>query len=188
MNSNTNKQSALDTLKQEALQCQKCHLRKDCKGVVFGEGNPYSPIMFVGEGPGQTEDELGRPFVGKAGQLLNTIFQAARINRQDIYITNIVKCRPFNNRTPNADEMNFCLPWLRQQYSIIRPSYMVLLGLAATHGILEPGVKMGSVRGRWIDKGNLKIMATYHPAAILRNPALKKPAWEDFQLIKETIS
>lgn len=188
MKPDTDKISALGKLKEAALQCQRCSLRQGCRGVVFGEGNPFSPVMFVGEGPGQTEDELGRPFVGKAGQLLNTILEAAGIKRQDVYITNIVKCRPPGNRTPNTGEMETCLPWLREQFRIIRPSHMVLLGLAATHGILDPGAKMGQVRGRWIEKGNLKIMATYHPAAILRNSALKRPVWEDFQLISSTLS
>lgn len=184
----SDKEKHLDNLRKQALECRSCHLRQGCRGVVFGEGNPFSPIMFVGEGPGQTEDELGQPFVGKAGQLLNKILKASGIGRQNVYITNIVKCRPENNRTPTADEMAACLPWLRSQYKIIAPSHMVLLGLAATHGILDPKVKMAEVRGRWIEKGNLKILATYHPAALLRNPSLKKAAWDDFQLIKQTLT
>lgn len=177
----------LKVLENKATQCGNCELRMGCHGVVFGEGNPYSPIMFIGEGPGQTEDEQGRPFVGKAGQLLDKILSAAGLPRESVYITNIVKCRPPGNRTPNMQEMQTCLPWLREQYKIIQPRFMVLLGLAATHGILNPGLKMGQVHGQWIEKGKVYIMPTYHPAAILRNPTLKRPAWEDFQLISKTI-
>jgi uracil-DNA glycosylase family 4 len=181
------KHELLENLKQRNMACQRCVFRKGCRGVVFGEGNPDSEVMFVGEGPGQTEDEMGRPFVGKAGELLNRILEAAGIPRESVYITNIVKCRPPGNRTPNSEEMEICLPWLREQYRIIRPKYMVLLGLAATHGILDKKAKMSQCRGKWFKKGNLLIMPTYHPAAILRNPALKEPAWEDFKLIRSVI-
>ena len=181
------KASQLKDLEYKAKQCRNCHLRSGCSGVVFGEGNIDSPVMFVGEGPGQTEDELGRPFVGKAGQLLDKILAAAEMPRETVYITNIVKCRPPGNRTPNMEEMQACLPWLRQQFAILRPRFMVLLGLAATHGILDPGLKMGQSHGHWFERGGVLILPTYHPAAILRNPSLRRPAWEDFQLISRTV-
>lgn len=181
------KRQMLENLEQKNLGCEQCILRKGCQRVVFGEGDPESPVMFVGEGPGQTEDEMGRPFVGKAGELLNKILEAAKMPRKSVYITNIVKCRPPQNRTPNSEEMEHCLPWLREQYKIIKPRYMVLLGLAATHGILDKKAKLNQSRGQWIQKGNLFVLVTYHPAAILRNPSLKKPAWEDFQLISQTV-
>jgi len=181
------KKSLLEQLKQNNLACSRCILRQGCRQVVFGEGDPESPLMFVGEGPGQTEDQLGRPFVGKAGELLNKILEAAGLPRQSVYITNIIKCRPPGNRTPGPDEVETCLPWLREQYKIIRPKYMVLLGLAATRGILDKKIKMNECRGKWYQRGDLMIMPTYHPAAILRNPSLKKPAWEDFQQISQTL-
>lgn len=177
----------LGELKQKTLACENCHLRAGCSGVVFGEGNPSSPIMFVGEGPGQTEDELGRPFVGKAGQLLDRILESVDLPRGSTYITNIVKCRPANNRTPTTEEMRFCLPWLREQFRILRPRFMVLLGLAATHGILAPDLKMNQAHGKWVERGNVCMMPTYHPAAILRNPNLKRPAWEDFKEISRAV-
>lgn len=181
------KQTQLKDLQVLNLDCTKCGLRRGCRGVVFGEGNPESPVLFVGEGPGQTEDELGRPFVGKAGELLNKILLAAQMPRETVYITNIVKCRPPNNRTPAAEEMDSCLPWLRAQYQIMKPKFMVLLGLAATHGVLDKKLKMNQCRGQWFQRGNLLILPTYHPAAILRNPALKRPAWDDFQLISRAV-
>lgn len=183
----TEKGILLENLKESNLKCSNCELRAGCRGVVFGEGNPASPVMFVGEGPGQTEDEMGRPFVGKAGELLNKILQAVDLSRESVYITNIVKCRPPGNRTPTWEEMQKCLPWLREQYKIIRPKFMVLLGLAATHGILDKKLRMNECRGQWFKKGELLILPTYHPAAILRNPSLKRPAWEDFQMISRTV-
>ena len=184
----TSKQGVLDILAKETRQCRNCHLRAGCRGVVFGEGNPYSPVMFVGEGPGQTEDELGRPFVGKAGQLLDKILAAADMPRETVYITNIVKCRPPGNRTPTMEEMQVCLPWLRRQFTIIRPKFMVLLGLAATHGILSPDLNMGASHGQWFERGDVKIMPTYHPAAVLRNANLRRPVWEDFQKISAALT
>jgi len=178
-----NKQMALDFLAAEARRCSNCHLRAGCRGVVFGEGNPHSPVMFVGEGPGRTEDELGRPFVGKAGQLLDKILAAAEMPRETVYITNIVKCRPPGNRTPTVPEMQACLPWLRRQFAVIKPKYMVLLGLAASHGILSPDLKMGASHGLWFERGDVKILPTYHPAAVLRDPNLRRLVWEDFQKI-----
>ncbi len=182
-----NRLEILASLAEKARTCHNCALRDGCRGVVFGEGNPFSPIMFIGEGPGQTEDELGMPFVGKAGQLLDKILEAAELPRETVYITNIVKCRPPGNRTPVMPEMQACLPWLRQQYAIIRPKLIVLLGLAATHGILGEGIKMGEAHGKWFERGQTKFMPTYHPAAVLRNSSLRRPVWEDFQKIHEAL-
>lgn len=177
----------LQKLKKVAQQCTNCGLRQGCRGVVFDDGTSSSPVMFVGEGPGQTEDEQGLPFVGKAGQLLNKILEAAGMPRETVYITNIVKCRPPGNRTPTMDEMQTCLPWLRRQFALLRPRFMVLLGLAASHAIISPDLKMGSSHGQWFKRQGLWIMPTYHPAAILRNPNLRRPTWEDFQLISTTV-
>lgn len=177
----------LTVLQTKTLACQNCHLRTGCQGVVFGEGNPHSPVIFVGEGPGQTEDELGRPFVGKAGHLLDRMLEAVDLPRDTVYITNIVKCRPANNRTPTPEEMQFCLPWLREQFRILRPHFMVLLGLASTHGIIAPDLKMNQVHGKWFERGEVRMLPTYHPAALLRNPNLKRPAWEDFKEISRAV-
>ncbi|CAA7602512.1 Uracil DNA glycosylase superfamily [Acididesulfobacillus acetoxydans] len=179
--------AALAALANEAGSCNNCALRQGCRGVVFGEGNPASLIMFVGEGPGETEDELGRPFVGKAGQLLDKILTAANLPREKVYITNIVKCRPPGNRTPVMPEMQACLPWLRRQFAILRPKFMVLLGLAATHGILNPELKMGESHGHWFERGGVQFMPTYHPAAVLRNPGLRRSVWEDFRKIRDAV-
>ncbi|MFA6807809.1 MAG: uracil-DNA glycosylase [Eubacteriales bacterium] len=175
----------MEELEKSNLECKKCNLREGCSGVVFGGGNPESFIMFVGEGPGQREDETGIPFVGKAGEMLNKILEAVELSREQIYITNIVKCRPPGNRTPTYEEMEICLPWLREQYKIMRPRIMVLLVLTATHAILDKKLKRVQCRGQWFEKGDLSIMPTYHPAALLRNPSLKRAAWEDFKLISQ---
>lgn len=177
----------LELLAEEARACRGCDLREGCRGVVFGEGNTTSPVMFVGEGPGQTEDEMGRPFVGKAGQLLDKILEAAGLPRESVYITNIVKCRPPGNRTPEMGEMQACLPWLRRQFAILRPKLIILLGLAATHGVLGSELKMGESHGRWFERGRVRFMPTYHPAAILRNSGLRRVAWEDFQKIRDAV-
>lgn len=184
---NTYSAEALDALAERARVCRGCGLRRGCQGVVFGEGNPLSTIMFVGEGPGETEDQLGRPFVGKAGQLLDKILEAAGLPRESVYITNIVKCRPPGNRTPLMPEIQACLPWLRDQFVILRPRFMILLGLSATHGILSPELTMSESHGRWFERGGVQFMPTYHPAAILRNSSLRRPVWEDFQKIRDAV-
>lgn len=177
----------LDHLEEKTRNCNNCHLRKTCRGVVFGEGNPLSPLMLVGEAPGQNEDEQGRPFVGKAGQLLDKILLAAGLPRESVYITNIVKCRPPGNRTPTLAEMQTCLPWLRQQFTLIRPRFIVLLGAAATQGILGQDFTIGKCHGQWFIRKDVQIMPTYHPAAVLRNPNLKKLVWEDFKKVSSAV-
>jgi DNA polymerase len=179
------KSEQLKQLEKTTLACTLCSLREGCSGVVFGEGNPDSSVMFVGEGPGQKEDQLGRPFVGRAGELLNKMLEEAGYQRKDVYITNIVKCRPPENRTPLPAEMERCLPWLRKQYNILKPRYMVLMGLAATHGILDKNIKMNQCRGKWFQRGELMMMPIYHPAAVLRNPSWREICVADLKLIKQ---
>ncbi|UMZ74520.1 uracil-DNA glycosylase [Natranaerofaba carboxydovora] len=179
-----NSYESLEELKEEALKCNVCHLREGCKGVVFGEGDPKADVMFVGEGPGAREDELQRPFVGRAGQLLTDMISSIDFKREDVYITNAVKCRPPNNRTPTLKEMETCLPILRQQFRLIKPKILVLLGSAALKGLLDPKAKITKVRGIWHEKKDIPIMPTYHPAFLLRNPPKKKESWEDLQEIK----
>lgn len=177
---------SLSQLYERYCQCQMCPLHAQGRSqVVLGEGNPYSPLMIVGEGPGADEDRLGRPFVGKAGQLLNRILEAAEIPREQIYITNIVKCRPPGNRTPEPEEMSTCIQILRQQFQIIRPKIIVLLGSAPTRAIIDPKARITQVRGRWIERKGVRFMPTLHPAYLLRNPAAKKDAWSDFQQIRD---
>ncbi|MCL1853967.1 MAG: uracil-DNA glycosylase [Peptococcaceae bacterium] len=179
------KSEKLNALMQMNLACRQCALRSGCRGVVFGEGDMDSPVMFVGEGPGQTEDEMGRPFVGRAGELLNKMLTEAGFRREDVYITNIVKCRPPGNRTPSLDEMERCLPWLRKQYAVLKPRFMVLMGLAATHGILDKDIRMNQCRGKWFRRGDIQMLPIYHPAAVLRNPAWFEVCAADLRLVKQ---
>ncbi len=174
-------------VKKEALSCQRCHLREGAQQVVFGTGNPSSSLMLVGEGPGAREDELGEPFVGRAGQLLTKILAAINLQRSDVYISNIVKCRPPDNRQPSPQEMEVCMPWLREEFRLIKPKVLVLLGATAYKGLIDPQGKITRDRGKWIEKNNLLIMPTFHPAALLRDPRKKVPVWEDFQKIEQAL-
>lgn len=175
----------LDELKKIAVNCQGCRLRSGCKQVVFGEGPHNSRIMFVGEGPGQDEDEQGRPFVGRAGQLLDRILKAAEIPREEAYITNVVKCRPPGNRLPNPDEVNICRGYLEAQIRIIKPDIIVCLGSLASQVIISPKARITQIRGKWFSRQGIMIMPTFHPAALLRNESYKRPCWEDFKLIRD---
>ena len=177
--------ATLDELRAQVLDCTACRLCQSRTQVVFGEGNPHSPLMIVGEGPGATEDEMGRPFVGKAGQLLNRILEAVGIRREAIYVTNIVKCRPPGNRTPEYDEMMTCIAILRAQFKLIRPKILVLLGAAPTRAILDKNARITQVRGTWWERKGVRIMPTYHPAYLLRNPTKKREAWEDWQKVRD---
>ncbi len=172
-------------LNDRALQCSACRLREGCKQVVFGGGNPAAKIVFVGEGPGSDEDEQGIPFVGRAGQLLNKILAAAEFKREEVYITNVVKCRPPGNRLPNPDEVKMCRNFLEAQIRIIQPGIIVCLGALAAQTVIDPRSRIGQVRGKWFIRNGIKIMATYHPAALLRNENYKRPTWEDFKLIRD---
>ncbi len=159
---------------QEAIKnCNKCKLCKNRKNIVFGTGNINSKIMFIGEGPGADEDTQGIPFVGKAGQLMNKAFETVGINRDEVYIANIVKCRPPNNRDPEQDEVEACINYLRNQVMIVKPKIVVLLGRIALQNILGKEYKISSVRGKWIEKKKIKYMPTWHPAALLRDETKK---------------
>ncbi|HZK44415.1 MAG TPA: uracil-DNA glycosylase [Syntrophomonadaceae bacterium] len=172
-------------LKDMASQCSLCRLRNTCKQVVFGEGDINSPLMFIGEGPGQDEDVKGRVFVGKAGQLLDKIFLGAEIPRQDVYITNVIKCRPPSNRLPKPDEVKLCQNYLEAEIQIIRPKIIVCLGSLASKTVIDKNVRITKIRGKWFTRGDTKIIATFHPAALLRNEDYKRPTWEDFKLIRD---
>lgn len=176
------------TLLAEIEACNACRLCEKRGRVVPGEGNPRADVLFIGEGPGREEDSLGRPFVGAAGQLLEKLLHAIDLTRDDVYIANIVKCRPPNNRTPEKDEVQACLPYLRAQTALIRPRVIVLLGASACKAILGENVYITRDRGKWVERKGVWIMPTYHPAALLRDAEKKRPCWEDFKQVRAKLT
>ena len=177
----------LAELKESCLGCSRCGLRRGCTQVFFGEGNPRSLLMLVGEGPGAEEDRLGRPFVGAAGQLLNRIIESLGWRREDLYIANIVKCRPPGNRLPLPDEVEACLPYLKKQIELINPALIVCLGSLATKTLVDPRAMITRVRGRCYHIEGRDYMPTFHPAALLRDSSKKRPVWEDFKEVKKRL-
>ncbi len=174
----------LEALRITAMDCRKCDLCRHRTHVVFGEGYPFADIMFIGEGPGYHEDMKGRPFVGKAGQLLDKILTVCGFSRNDnAYIANIVKCRPPDNRDPLPVEREACLPYLYKQIEYINPKIIILLGSVALKGIVDPDAKITSLRGSWTEWKGRHLMPVYHPAALLRKQSLKREAWEDFKKV-----
>lgn len=173
----------LGRLKQLALSCNRCRLADERTTVVFGEGNPHARLVFVGEGPGEHEDREGLPFIGLAGQLLTKIIGAMGFVRAEVYITNIVKCRPPLNRDPLPDEAAACRGYLLKQLDIIRPTVIVALGRVAAQNLLGTTELIGQLRGRFHEFQGVSVMPTYHPAALLRNPELKKAVWNDMKLV-----
>lgn len=151
--------------------------------MVFGEGTPQARLVFVGEGPGKEEDLEGKPFVGEAGRLLTRIIHAMGLTREEVYICNVVKCRPPNNRDPEEDEIRTCIPFLRKQLDLIRPQVICALGRVAARGLLEKEIKITQERGKWQSYEGIPVMPTYHPAYLIRNPSAKRPVWEDVQKI-----
>jgi uracil-DNA glycosylase family 4 len=174
---------SLHTLEQRLGDCRRCGLHGGRTNMVFGEGDPASDIMFVGEGPGMEEDRSGRPFVGRAGALLTKIIQAMGLERENVYITNIVKCRPPGNRDPEPDEISECLPYLEEQIDIIKPRVICALGRVAAQTLLAERGGISSLRGRFFDYRGIKLMPTFHPAACLRQPSNKRLVWEDIKQI-----
>lgn len=174
-------------LQQRVVSCDRCHLRSTCTQVVFGEGKTDAKIMFIGEAPGAQEDQEGRPFVGRSGKLLDKILEACELSREDVYITNIVKCRPPENRTPKPEERDYCMSYLRAQVQLIKPDVIVTLGAAATQGLIDPRARITRMRGRWQEWNGVKVMPTFHPAALLRDPRKKKPVWDDIQKVLDMV-
>lgn len=174
----------INELRTKCLNCRDCKLCETRHSVVFGEGNADADIMLVGEGPGETEDDTGRPFVGKAGQLLRKMLVAVELPPEDVYIANIVKCRPPKNRDPEDGECEACIKYLREQVRLIRPKVIVCLGRISASRLISPDFRVTKQHGEWIDKGNIRFMGTYHPSALLRNPSNKPDAFEDFLKIK----
>ena len=174
-------------LKSSVEGCTLCKLSKTRTHPAFGEGDPKATVMFIGEGPGADEDRLGRPFVGRAGQLLDRMLAAIDIPRQDVYIANVVKCRPPQNRNPEPDEAAACLPYLRGQFALVRPKIVVCLGSVAMKHVMDPDGKITRDRGKWVEKKGVYFMATYHPAALLRDESKKREAWADMQALRDKI-
>lgn len=164
--------------------CTKCPLAAGRTHIAVGEGNPHADVMFVGEGPGREEDIQGRPFVGPAGRLLDKMLAAVDFRREDVYIANIVKCRPPGNRNPEEVEAMACLPFLRAQVALIRPKIIVCLGKVAATYIYDSEIRITRDRGKWIERKGVWILPTYHPAALLRDESKKREAWEDFKSLK----
>lgn len=165
--------------------CRGCQLRAGCTQVVVDKGNPRGRLMLVGEGPGANEDIQGLPFVGQGGLLLDKILAAAQLPPEDIYITNAIKCRPPGNRTPVSEEVKACLPWLERQIELVAPKLLVCLGAVAAKALIDPNIRITRERGQWRKYAGIDIIATYHPAALLRDPSLKRGAWVDFQAIRD---
>ncbi len=177
------KPSALKAIREDIGDCTRCRLHKGRKNIVFGVGNMNADLMFVGEGPGADEDEQGEPFVGRAGQLLNNMISAMGLKREDVYIANVVKCRPPGNRTPEKDECDICSPFLLRQIETIQPKVIVALGAVAAKNLLAMNDSMANLRGRWYDFRGSKLAVTYHPAYLLRDPRQKKETWKDLQMV-----
>ena len=177
------KPAALKLIRQDIGDCTRCRLHKGRTNLVFGVGNVNAELMFVGEGPGADEDAQGEPFVGRAGQLLNNMISAMGLKRQDVYIANVVKCRPPGNRTPEKDECDTCSPFLMRQIDVIRPKVIVALGAVAAKNLLAVNDSMANLRGRWYDFRESRLIVTYHPAYLLRDPRQKKETWKDLQMV-----
>jgi DNA polymerase len=180
----------LDDLNKLICDCKKCQLGATRNKFVFGSGNPNADVMVVGEGPGADEDAQGLPFVGRAGKLLTDILKAIKFSREEVYIANIVKCRPPGNRTPYPKEMETCLPYLLRQIELIKPKLILCLGLTAAQGLLKKKDSLTNMRGKIFDfeilgLQKIKVMVTYHPAALLRNPNWKRGCWEDVKMFRK---
>lgn len=178
----------LEAVAEEAAGCKSCALWRGRTTVVFGDGNPDADLMFIGEGPGADEDRQGIPFVGRAGQLLTKIIQAIDLRRQDVYIANIVKCRPPGNRDPHPEEVAACRPYLERQIELVAPRVIVALGRVAAQALLGEATPIGKLRGHWHSAFDTAVMPTYHPAALLRNSALKRPVWDDMQRVRDRLN
>jgi DNA polymerase len=178
---------ALLAVREEVGECTRCKLARGRTKLVFGVGNPAAELMFVGEGPGEDEDLQGEPFVGRAGQLLTKMIEAMGYRREEVYIANVVKCRPPGNRNPEPDEIEACEPFLRAQIAAIRPKVIVALGKFAAQTLLRDPSPIGKLRGRWFGYEGVRLMPTFHPAYLLRSPQEKGRAWEDLQLVMKAL-
>jgi uracil-DNA glycosylase family 4 len=178
---------SLAELEAVAKQCTRCRLQHGRTHVVFGVGNPHAELMFAGEAPGRDEDLQGEPFVGRAGQLLTRIIEAIGMKRQEVYIANVIKCRPPNNRNPEADEIARCEPYLVRQIELVKPRIIVALGTFAAQTLLKTKQPISQLRGRFHTYQGVKLMPTFHPAFLLRNPERKRAVWEDMQAVQREL-
>lgn len=176
-----------EELEKSIIDCKKCKLCTGRTNIVFGTGNKEADLMFIGEGPGADEDREGEPFVGKAGKLMNMAFNGIGINREEVYIANIVKCRPPSNRNPEADEAEACIDYLRNQVMLVKPKVIVLLGSVALKNILGNEYGITASRGNWVERKGILYMPTWHPAALLRDENKKIEFWKDLKQVKEKI-
>jgi uracil-DNA glycosylase len=174
---------SLTRVREDIGDCKRCKLHKTRNKIVFGVGNPKAELMFVGEGPGRDEDQQGEPFVGRAGKLLTQMIEAMSLSRADVYIANVVKCRPPENRLPEKDEITTCSPFLLRQIEVIKPKVICCLGSCSAQTLLQTTQGISKFRGEWLEFRGTKLMATYHPAYLLRNPSAKSEVWKDLQKI-----
>ena len=180
--------AALKVIREDIGDCTRCKLsQQGRKQIVFGVGDPRAELMFVGEAPGADEDQQGEPFVGRAGQLLNNMIRAMGIAREQVYIANVVKCRPPSNRTPERDECDTCSPFLMRQIAVVQPKVIVALGAVAAKNLLAVQSSLGDLRGRWFEYRGCKLAVTYHPAFLLRDPRQKAETWKDLQMVMKEL-
>lgn len=184
-----NKGETLESIKKDLGDCMRCSLHRERTKIVFGSGNPNAELVFIGEAPGRDEDLQGEPFVGRAGQLLTKIIEAMGMKRSDVYITNILKSRPPNNRVPEPDEVATCVPFLHRQLDVIKPKVIVTLGATAILSLLKlhGEAKIGDLRGKWQEFNGFPVLPTYHPAFLLRNPNMKRVVWEDMKIVMKKL-
>ncbi|WP_321391221.1 uracil-DNA glycosylase [uncultured Desulfuromusa sp.] len=168
--------------------CCLCPLSKQRKNIVFGAGNPQARLVLVGEAPGREEDQQGIPFVGEAGKLLDKILLAMNLSREEVYICNVLKCRPPGNRDPQADEIAACEPFLKQQLALIQPELIITLGRFAAQELLKTTAPISKLRGKWHEYEGIPLMPTFHPAYLLRNPSGKRPVWEDMKKVMQRLN
>lgn len=179
---------SLEAIREDIGDCRRCKLCEHRTNIVFGEGSPQAKLVFVGEGPGADEDATGRPFVGRAGQLLDKIIEAIGMKREEVYIANIVKCRPPQNRAPERDEVQTCEPFLWRQLAFIRPEVIVALGSPAFQCLVKTKDSITRARGQWRDWNGIKLMPTFHPAFLLRSPDKKREVWEDMKKVRDYLN
>jgi len=180
----SNDVTTLDSIRAEIGDCQRCKLAPKRTNIVFGSGNPGAELVFVGEAPGFDEDQQGLPFVGRAGQLLTKIIESINLKREDVYICNVLKCRPPDNRNPEPDEVAACNPFLKKQLATIRPKIVCCLGTFAAQTVLQMAAPISKLRGKFFDMDGIRVIATFHPAYLLRSPEKKREVWEDMKQIR----
>ena len=176
-------QDSIDAIQRDIANCQRCKLAKTRTNIVLGDGAPSAQLMFIGEAPGFDEDQQGKPFVGRAGQLLTRIIQAMGLTRDQVYIGNVIKCRPPGNRNPEPDEISACAPFLNRQIAVIQPEFICALGTFAAQTLLHTTTPISKLRGQFHDHDGIQLMPTFHPSYLLRNPEKKREVWEDIKLL-----